>query len=404
MYKIDVVGGGFSGLVQAYYLVEAGLSVRLIEKQERLGGLIQTRETQGFVNESAANAILANREIERIAQVIGVKLYPSKKASAKRFVFRGHRFRRFPLSVGALCRLLFFLLKRTFKGGIPSYLADETLKEWGDRTLGAEASDYLLEPAMQGVFACGIDQLDAQLVLSSLFTKRQRGSLKGSVAPEGGLQDFIDSLRVFLERKGCDFVTNHNWQGEGGSSQQVIAVGLNDLKQLVAQGHLAMPASLESTRTASLTSVKLMFSGKTSMPLGFGGLFPREEKFNCLGVLFNHGIFDNRVPTGGESETWILNDALAPVSSMEHENVLELVYKDRTRSLQQPTPAHKVQVDQWSQKIPIYDIKLRKFISDLQDFETPYLFIGNYLGDLGLGKIIFKAQDNAKHIRRLVNG
>ena len=37
---ITVIGAGFSGLTTAYYLLQAGARVRVIERSERAGGLL----------------------------------------------------------------------------------------------------------------------------------------------------------------------------------------------------------------------------------------------------------------------------------------------------------------------------------------------------------------------------
>ena len=45
MKAVTVVGGGFSGLATAYHLSRAGIPVEIIEKTDRLGGLIATLQT-----------------------------------------------------------------------------------------------------------------------------------------------------------------------------------------------------------------------------------------------------------------------------------------------------------------------------------------------------------------------
>jgi len=45
---VDVVGGGFGGLSAACYLADAGADVRVLEKNEQLGGRASTLEKEGF--------------------------------------------------------------------------------------------------------------------------------------------------------------------------------------------------------------------------------------------------------------------------------------------------------------------------------------------------------------------
>jgi len=46
MRPINVAGAGFSGLVTAYFLTKAGRAVRIFERKDRAGGLIQTIRTE----------------------------------------------------------------------------------------------------------------------------------------------------------------------------------------------------------------------------------------------------------------------------------------------------------------------------------------------------------------------
>ncbi len=56
-YDVLVVGGGAAGLTAAAYAARAGRSVALFEQQERLGGLVQSVEREGFVFDMGLRAI-----------------------------------------------------------------------------------------------------------------------------------------------------------------------------------------------------------------------------------------------------------------------------------------------------------------------------------------------------------
>ena len=56
-YDVLVVGGGAAGLTAAAYAARAGRSVALFERQERLGGLVQSVERDGFVFDMGLRAI-----------------------------------------------------------------------------------------------------------------------------------------------------------------------------------------------------------------------------------------------------------------------------------------------------------------------------------------------------------
>ncbi len=409
--EILIVGAGFSGLVQAYYLVQEGFKVILCDIEKRTGGVIQTQKEQDYLFESAANAFLANRELETLSQEIGVSLMPTLSGAKIRWIFRFSEMKRWPLSykesLPVISFLLTTLLWHRWLGlrslGIKN---KETLKEWADRRLGKAGSEYLLEPAMQGVFATTSDKLDAQLILSSLFNRRPRGKLRGSVAPRDGMGEWVTQLKNYLIQKGCEFrlglsqqevnqLIDSKLKSPQKNKALVLAVDLNSLKQLANDKIILLPESLERTSSTSLTSVKLIYKNQPPVVRGFGCLFPRSERFYSLGVLFNHNIFAHRAPHG-VSETWILNDQKMKMSEMSEQALIRYVQSDRYQLFSKHQEPDNVRVDQWQNRIPVYDQNLALFLEDLKNKRPSFALIGNYLGDLGLSKILFHAKKNAK--------
>ena len=61
MGQVVIVGGGISGLSAAYDLARAGVPHTLIEKQPRLGGVIETRYEQGCVLECGPDSFLSTK-------------------------------------------------------------------------------------------------------------------------------------------------------------------------------------------------------------------------------------------------------------------------------------------------------------------------------------------------------
>ena len=61
MRPIVIVGGGISGLATAYYLAKTGLPVRLIEKEAKLGGFIQTETMEGCTVELGPDSFINSK-------------------------------------------------------------------------------------------------------------------------------------------------------------------------------------------------------------------------------------------------------------------------------------------------------------------------------------------------------
>ena len=58
MSRIAVIGGGITGLTAAYRLFEQGHDVVLYEGADRVGGVIQTIQRDGFLAECGPNTLL----------------------------------------------------------------------------------------------------------------------------------------------------------------------------------------------------------------------------------------------------------------------------------------------------------------------------------------------------------
>ena len=149
MPVITVVGAGFSGLVTAYFLVKRGFKVRIFEKGNRAGGLIETIQSEHGIVEKAANGILCSAKLEAIADDIGMPLLTTRREGRKRFIYRGKP-RQLPLNV-------FDMLKTGARVATHATSLSprpfESISAWGRRVGGGAATDFLLIPALGGIYA-----------------------------------------------------------------------------------------------------------------------------------------------------------------------------------------------------------------------------------------------------------
>lgn len=384
-------------MAQAFYLVERGYSAVVHEKENHLGGLLGTHHPDALLVEQAANAFMNNAEVERVSKQIGVELVPVRAQAKKRFLYRAHKMRRWPLSIAESLPLVQFMFKATIAKSSIDALPGETLRAWSLRHWGQAGTDFVLEPAMQGIYAISLDDLDAASILHSIFSQFPKAQQRGSVAPRGGMTEWMDRMRDYLQARSCEFIVDENDPSFLQSQPTIVAVGLKDLKKLAQEKTLELPIEIEQTQCCSLTSVSLYYQQKTPFAEGFGCLFPNPENFNSKGVLFNHNIFPDRCGQGS-LETWILNDQNQSFSTMSGPDVLRSVLSDRQRLTGMTVAPDRHFIFQWPQRIPIYNQALSEFNKALAAKSSKCLFVGNYLGHLGLGKILFRAQENAAKV------
>jgi protoporphyrinogen oxidase len=146
--EVTVVGAGISGMLAAYALDKKGYRVTLVEEGARGGGLIRTKKTAHGIAEAAAHSLLATPGVISFCEELGVELAEIRKDSRARFIVRGGRPRKFPLSIGETLTAA----RRAAFARAENHLDEQDLDSWGRRHLGDGAVEYLLSPFVQGIY------------------------------------------------------------------------------------------------------------------------------------------------------------------------------------------------------------------------------------------------------------
>jgi protoporphyrinogen/coproporphyrinogen III oxidase len=400
MQTIKVVGAGFSGLVTAYYLVKEGFKVRICEQGSRAGGLIRSIHTPHGLVETAANGLLNSARLEAVCADIGVPLLATRRDGRKRFIFRGQP-RQIPLSVSDVFALGARLAVNAASLRPRQF---ETIAEWGRRVLGKGATNYLLVPVLGGIYAGDPERLSASLIFgrAALFdhlrtNRPARARVRGTVAPPQGMQQLIDGLSDYLKRAGVEFAFNHRAQAEANEptavclSAQTAAEFLADISPEVSE-------ALRRVEMLSLVTATSFYAPEAARLKGFGCLFPREQGFRARGVLFNNSIFEGRGPA--HAETWIFGGALDPdVVNLSDQELAKLIADERKRFFGANDRALDVQITRWPNALPHYSIELERILTALRPPPPNIALVGNYLGRIGLGKIIERAACVAEDFR-----
>jgi oxygen-dependent protoporphyrinogen oxidase len=397
--KITVVGAGFAGLTLSHFLQKQGFNVTIYEKQESAGGLINTYETTHGLAESAANALLSDKNVEDLFVELGVEFAERGPASKKRYIFWDEP-QRWPLHwktslLGA--RRLFEFMVLDKRRHWPE--AGESIREWGLRVMNREFVERLMEPALQGIYAGDSRKLSANLILKSLTENRPpRGYYRGSVAPKEGMGALIEALKESLEEGGAlfqfktpfkmpDYVTN----------PVVIATGAWSAAELLQTSHPQIAKILAECESLQLARVSCFFEKSPADLEGFGCLFPTSQGFHSLGVLFDSCIFPNR--SSLRAESWILGGTHNPeVTAWSDSQVIESVVQDREKFCGQSDRPVSYKISWWPRAVPYYTIEWEKRLATLKP-PAPLFLHGNYLGQLGLSKILDRSIRLAKKIK-----
>lgn len=423
--RVAIIGAGFSGLTLARSLVKYDFAVEVFESKSNVGGLIQTTEKPIMV-EYAAHAILASQEVEELFAEVGLKPQRGGFKSKAKWIYRG-RPTHWPFSWSETFQVVPKLVSALFnKSKRPK--ERETLKEWTDRNAISLVQNFLFGPGFQGVYGGDSDKLSASLVLGSMFRKdlkSPQGKLRGSLAPWSGMHELLKKLYGHLEEKGVKFHFGQDANIEELGKQfdaVVVATSLKSAASILEKNVPKFANEMKSLPTVSLATVTFGFDKLGQRIRGFGCLFPQSEGFSSLGVLFNTDLFPNRGEL--ESETWILGgDKLKSSDSELIENILE----ERKKLGADPAPPKTWVINRLPDVLPKYGLALERFLTSkgfrlnqldvsnsplevlkqgacIEDSSFPLYLSGNYLGGIGLTKILSYNNRLAERLKRDLQG
>ena len=397
MKKVRIIGAGFSGLSLAYFLQKNGCEVEIFEQSARTGGLISSPKTSFGIYETAANGFLSNQLVEDFISDLGLTPLRPGKAAKKRFIFRKFP-RRWPLGFLETLSLLGRALLRALTRKL-SPQTHETIRSWGHRVLGAAATHYLLEAALQGIYAGDASLMSAELI----FKKSKQGSRKslGLASFENGMGQMIEALSEHLLCSGVKIHLSQKVSAaqmglNSDSSLMVICTNPHQAAEILTE--LKDPSEATTTNASllkkielrALTTVTAYFPRPPQKFAGFGILFPKAEGRWPLGILQNSHIFPRQA--SHFSETWIL-------SGIEHSDteINSKIFAERQIIYQeQASPSH-LQITRWPTALPHYTVELKQILDQLRPMKNIWLH-GNYLGGIGLSKILEQSKNLASQL------
>ena len=447
-FPVVVIGGGISGLACAYRLQQAGIPARVLEAGARPGGLIATKEKDGFRFELGPQSFLSTGPLLKLIDALGLKnelLFADPKAP--RYILSGGRLIAAPLAppsllttkllgAGTKWRIFTEMLHRTQPPA-----GDESVASFVRRKFGAELLNQLVAPFVSGIYAGDPERLSLRAAFPILreFEARYGSVLRGAMksrppkgTPRAGLCSFRGGMetlpRALGERLGNLLLTETNVVAlRRGTGNEKPWFEL-DVTRRGQHETLSASAVIVATPTGAASEILKDLSGQYATAFerieyapvavvaagyrreqiqhvgeGFGFLVPRSEGLRVLGTVWNSSLFSGRAPDGMACFTSFAGGATDPeLCKLGEEEIAEIICGEVERVLRITGRPVATLVHRYARALPQYNLGHTDTISALASLTSrvPGLFIaGNYLTGPSIGACVEQANQTADAVR-----
>jgi oxygen-dependent protoporphyrinogen oxidase len=459
--RVAVIGGGISGLAAAHRLAELdpSLSVTLFESSDRLGGVVQTVERDGFLIEKAADMFITREPwgIE-LCRRIGFEeqLLETNEEKRRAFVVRRGKLHPVPdgftlmtpvkiwpvvatpiLSPWGKMRLACEYIIPPKKDNL-----DESLHSFAMRRMGREAYERLVQPLISSIYTADPQQLSMRASMPQFFgmeqkygslargmrqlakAKRSRDHGTGAryglfVSARGGLETLVHAVAERLPEGGVRLNTpieklaaraDGGWDISPGGGQPepfdavIVSTPAPQAATLLAGVDEALSTRLQAIPYAGTVILAMAFRREQfSHPLdGFGYVVPIAENRKVLSVSFSSVKFAGRAPDDHVLLRVFVGGACqSELLDLDDNQLQHLVEQELQEVLGLQGKPQFCEFFRWPRAMPQYHVGHLQRVAEIEELATAlpnFALAGNAYRGVGIPFCIRSGEEAAAKI------
>lgn len=449
---VIIIGGGISGLATAYFLGKHGIRSTIIERSNRLGGLIKTDSVEGCQLEAGPDSFIATKPaVAKLAEEIpGLpqQIIGSNDAARRVFIVRNGELVPMPRGMAMMVpgdwraamssslfsprtKVRFFTEVLTRP---KTRTGDVSIEEFVRDHFGSEVLRYVADPLLAGVYGGQTANLSTRSVLPRFLEQEEKyGSLiraarqgrkssphKGNLflSFKAGMQTLIDALVSRLESV-AEVVHNEAKSVQRTGNRWRVQVGENshlDAENVVfACPAYAAAACLENFAPhlaselaaipySSAVLVTFVYErARLNHPLnGFGFLVPQIERQHVAAATWVSTKFPSRTPLHlAAIRAFVVDQEAVRLMDATDSELVEIVRSELGRFMGVNALPLTHTIYRWPRSMPQYVVghEERRLRIEAGAHQYPGLFLtGNAYDGVGIPDCIRRAQAAAENL------
>lgn len=426
--RVIVIGGGITGLSAAHRLAELNrdrdldLDILLLEKSDRVGGVISTVERDGFTIEEGPDSFITSKPWGiNLANRLGLESELIETNRDKRRTYVLLHGRLVPLPDGffmlAPTRIMPFLRTPLFswRGKLRMLMdlvipknpqGDESLASFVRRRLGREALERAAQPMISGVYTADPEKLSLRATMPQFiemeerygsvikgmyqgYRKRRKGTMSDSGAryslfvsfnkgmktlveallkkiPEGSIKTGVTVEGIKEAYDGWEVTTGDGIMNAAGVIVTTPAYITAGLLENAAGECAALLRKIEYASTAVVIFAYRKEQIETELD-GFGFVVPMIERSSMIACSFSSEKFTGRAPQGYTALRAFVGGAVSPDTyRMEDPRIIETVQKELSSLLDIKSNPVFTLIKRYPESMPQYHVGHRELVEGIQ--------------------------------------